>query len=251
MKRTFDVLQILADSHRPLGVTEIGRRLGLPKASVYRLLVDLQEAECVLFDERTQCYRLGPRLVEIGDQARSQIDVVNIARPVLEKVAGQVGETINLGILDRDRVVIVDSVKSAAGPKLTVTLGPVAELHCSAMGKALLACLTPGQLDRVLAELELNFRTPNTITSLPDLKREIETARTTGLAYDREEFEIGLFCVAVAVKDDQGMPCASISVSGPVNRIQGNALGHAETTLLAAGEELSRFVNFAGRRSDG
>jgi len=214
------VLRLLGGAPRPMGITEVADELGLPKATVFRLLRDLAEVNCVISDEDSQGYRLAPGLIELGELARRQIDVADLARPVLEEVAHQVRETVNLGVLHDDKVLVVDSARDLKGPRLTADLGPVSELYCSALGKALLSCLPGDRRERMLDEMKLSRQTEHTITSVEALRRELDQVRRSGVAYDREEYELGLYCIAVPVRRKSEAAAGAISACGPVSRLQ-------------------------------
>ena len=238
VQRAVDVMLDLGRSGRPQGTTELADSLGLPKASVFRLLKDLVEVRCVSYDEDTQAYKLGPVLIELGDLARKQLELTDLARPVLEEVARGVQETVNLGVLNQSRVLILDSVTDRKGPKLTVQLGPVSDLHCSALGKALLSCLSDSEMQRVLEGASLESRTPNTVTCIDHLCSEVDEVRDSGVAYDREEYEEGLFCTAVPVCTGPDGDPVAISVSGPVSRLKGRRRCAIEQHLADAARKL-------------
>lgn len=245
VQRAILVLRTLADTPQPMGITEVAATLELPKASVFRLLRDLREVDCVMYDDRSQTYTLGPTLVQLGEQARGQLHLMNTARPVLEQLTKKVGEMVNIGILYDNKVLILDSVRDIEGPCLTVNLAPVSELHCSAIGKALLSCLPPDLVEEMVRSLDLSQRTPNTITSRDVLCQEIEEIRQTGIAYDQEEYEMGLFCLGVPVCNGEH-PLAAISIAGPVSRMKAYGLESMETALLDAAQHLELLLKSAG-----
>ncbi len=237
VQRAVQVMRLLGRESRPFGVTEVAEALDLPKASVYRLLRDLAEVQCVCSDERGG-YQLGAGLIELGEMARRQIDLPAFARPVLQDLAHRLQETVNLGILHGDAVLVADSVKDAEGPRLTVDLGPVSEVHCSALGKALLAGLPEDRREELLGRIQLHARTERTITSREQLRREVDEVRRTGVAYDREECEPGLFCIAVSIGGVGGSDPAAISVSGPMSRLGDERQARIIQHLRSAAERL-------------
>jgi len=243
-RRAIEILRTLGEAGRPLGTSAIADRTGLPKATVHRLLKELEQADCLIFEEVGQVYRLGPALIQLGEQARAQWQLVNIARPTLEQLAAETGETVNLGVLHDDVVLVLDTVRDPGGPRLTVNLGPTAELHCSAMGKALLSALPPRRRDELLARITFTRRTVHTLQDPSALRHELELAAKEGLAYDREESELGLFCVGAPIRDAQGFPVAAVSVSGPVTRLEGERLRHLHGSLQRAVERLSALLAY-------
>jgi DNA-binding IclR family transcriptional regulator len=236
VQRIFDVFDVLIMRPGSLRSSQIASIVGLSKATVYRLLKALEQLECVRVDDAK--YSLGTRLLYLGEQVRSQLQFVTVSRPILSSMAAALGETVSLGTLYRDRVLIVETVKPTNSPILFANLGPVAELHCSSLGKALLAYLPPKAADAILARLKFEPRTPNTITEAKQFRRELDSVRRNGIAYDREETELGLLCIGVAIRNREGQSMAALSVSGPIVRMGGARHSQIEDALTSAARKI-------------
>nr|BFE59568.1 IclR family transcriptional regulator [Dactylosporangium thailandense] len=225
--------------HDPaLPLAELVRRTGLPKGTVHRVARDLVEHR--LLDKTPDGYRLSGGLFELGMRASVERSLLEVAMPFLQDLYERTHETVHLGIRDGAEVVYLVKIgghRQAASPSRT---GGRMPLHCTAIGKVLLAHGEPGFRAEILAGA-LERHTPHTIVAPGLLRRQLGRALETGVAFEREESRLGLLCVASAVLDAGGTPIAAISVAGPVGRFRPEA--HAVAVKAAAagvGSVLSR-----------
>jgi DNA-binding IclR family transcriptional regulator len=201
------------------GVTlaELGRRTGLPKATLHRVASDLVEAR--LLDREDGRYRLSGQVFQLGMRASVERGLLEVATPFMEDLYERTHETVHLGTLDGDGVVYVAKIgghRQAAAPS---RIGGRMPLHCTAIGKALLAFAPPDRAVRVLSGT-LDRRTPHTVTAPGLLRRQLERVRETGIAYEHEESAVGIVCVAAPVLDSDDRPVAALSVTGPAIRFR-------------------------------
>jgi DNA-binding IclR family transcriptional regulator len=249
VERAFDLMEALADGEE-LGVTELASRTGLVPSTAHRLLATLTRRGYVTQTTGSTRYALGYKVVEIANGREHGLARLRaVARPHLESVKRETGETVNLTALDGDRVVYIDQVEGSRSVRMFTTVGAAALAHTTASGKAILAHAPPEALDALFdGRPELERLTPRTLTTLEELRADIERTRRRGYAVDDEEHEEGVSCVAVAILDDAGQPSAAISISGPSARIV-----HAQTAEL--GELLTGHANDAsaelGHRPNG
>ncbi len=245
-RRIIEILRVVGEADEPLGVSDICRKLALPKASVYRLVGSLENVGALVATETGsyKTFRLGPTMVELGERAKSQVKLIDLARPILQRLAKRSEEMVKLGVFHDGKVLIVDSVKDARGPALTADLGPTADLHCSALGKAMLSTVDEERLDEILQGLTWERRTANTVVTPKALKEEVRKIRENRLAYDREEYEEGLYCIGTPVEPGGGKPAVVLSVSGPVSRLQ-NKRERVEDALLEAAGALRSLMKRA------
>lgn len=218
--RVLRALEELGDAPGGLGVTELGRCLGVDKSTAHRLLATMLARGFVRLNPHTQRYQLGLRLVVLGAIAARGVDLTDIARPVLEALRDDTGEASSLAVLSEGEVIFL--AKAAASGALTVNHGVGTRLpaHCSALGKVLLAGgKDPEQIDRAIAQRGLAGHTPRTITDPDDLRRHLAQVAARGWAIDDEEYAVGLRCLAAPIRDAMGDVVAAAGISGPVTRV--------------------------------
>jgi len=184
-------------------------------------------------------YRLGLHLYDLGCQALDHVNIRDEARPLMTRVAYEVGETVHLALLDRAEVLYIERVESQRSLTMGSKLGARNPVYCTALGKAILAFSPESEVDGVLAGSRLEARTRNTITKVLALKRELERIRERGYAIDDEEIEEGVRCVAAPILDASDCAVAAISVSGPSSRIHSDRYQLIGKTVMKAAFELS------------
>jgi DNA-binding IclR family transcriptional regulator len=201
-----------------LGVSELGRRLNLHKSTVSRLLATLESEGLLERAPGTEKYRLGPEIARLAGHAVHFGDVREVARPFLVELAQVTRETANLAVLDGDEVNNVDQVSGPHLVRVGNWVGRRTPLHCVANGKALLAFLPKGELERLTAG-PLAVFTPHTVTRPSALRASLAQVRQQGYATALGEIEEGLNAVAAPIWDADGAVSAAISVSGPAYRV--------------------------------
>lgn len=209
------VLRAFTVEDHAVTLAELGRRTGLPKGTLHRVVNDLVAVR--LLDRSPSGYRLSGQMFELGMRASVERGLLEVATPFLEDLYERTHETVHLGVLEGTEVVYVAKLgghRQAASPS---RIGGRMPLHCTAIGKAMLAFSPPELLAQVV-EGGLPRRTPRTITAPGLLRQNLEKVRETGVAYEHEESAVGIVCVAAAVLDADDRPVAGISVTGPVTR---------------------------------
>jgi IclR family acetate operon transcriptional repressor len=204
LERAFDLLEALSAGGE-LGVTELANRTGLVPSTAHRLLHTLTKRGYVTQSPET------------GQQRRERLRAV--ARPHLEGIQRATGETVNLVVLEADRVVYIDQVEGSRNVRMFTTVGTSVLAHTTGSGKAIMA-FGPSEAPAALyGDRELERLTKRTLTTVAALEDDFKRIRRRGYALDNEEHEEGVGCVAAPVFDHTGRPCAAISVSGPTARI--------------------------------
>ena len=244
LEKSLRILEVLGESQRELGLTEIAESLGQKISTVYNLLATLRSCGFVEQDRETKRYRLGLKVFSLGHAAHRKMDLPKLALPVMEELAAQFGETVTLAILSGDRVVYVGQVLSSRSVKMTVSVGDHAPLFCTASGKVFLADLSEMDRRRFLEGSPLKGYTGKTIANPNLLLEELEAVRNRGYALDDEEREEGLRCIAVPVRDHQGKVLASISISGPSNRLSLERLTDLAPVVMEKAEAISERLGF-------
>jgi len=244
--RSVHVIDLLA--HRgPLGVRAVAQMLDLPLGSVHRIIVDLA-AESVVERSVTGEWQLSYRLLEIVGAQLERVQLPRLARPVLEQLASETRETTFLAVPSRDEIVYLDKVQTDLQLQLNVELGTRRPMHCTGLGKAILAYLPQAQQEQILsAATPLRAFTPNTITDPMILRQELERTRERGYSIDREEIIVGVHCIAVPILNHAARPVGAISVAGTTPKTDGDRLDALVQRLRSAGEHVSRRLGFVVR----
>lgn len=223
------VLSAFQTDDHDLRFAEIMRRTGLAKGTLHRVLGDLVDARLV---ERTEHgYRLGVRLFELGMRASVERGLLEVATPFMEDLYERTHETVHLGVLEGQEVVYVAKIGGHRQATSPSRLGGRMPLHCTAIGKALLAHSDQELVAKVLST-RLERRTPRTVTGPGLLRKQLERAVETGVAFEHEESAVGIVCVAAPVLDADDRPVAAISLTGPVTRFHPEP--HASSVRAAA-----------------
>jgi DNA-binding IclR family transcriptional regulator len=219
LERAFDLLEALAAGGE-LGVTELANRTGLVPSTAHRLLHTLTKRGYVTQSPETGRYLLGYKVVEVASGLEHRRERLRaVARPHLESIQRATGETVNLVVLEADRVVYIDQVEGSRNVRMFTTVGTSVLAHTTGSGKAIMAFGPTEAPAAQYGDRELERLTKRTLTTLAALEDDFKRIRRRGYALDNEEHEEGVGCVAAAVFDHTGRPCAAISVSGPTARI--------------------------------
>jgi IclR family acetate operon transcriptional repressor len=214
LDRAFALLEHMADAGGDVALSELAVRSGLPLPTIHRIVRTLVVSGYVR-QLPSRRYGLGPRLIGLGEAASRMLG--EWARPQLAQLVDQAGETANLAMLDGDAVVYVAQVPSRHSMRMFTEVGRRVPVHCTGVGKVLLAQLPPAQVHAMLTRAGMVAQTPHTITDPDRLARELDRVRHQGYAVDDAEQEVGVRCVAVAVPG--GRSSTALSVSGPETRV--------------------------------
>jgi DNA-binding IclR family transcriptional regulator len=231
-----DLLAAFGPTDTALGVNELARRTGIPKATVSRLV---KEMEAVGFLERSGAeVGLGLRLFELGERASRRRSVREVALPFLADLREATRQTVHLAILDGTEVVYVEILRGRDAPRLPSAVGRRLPAHATGVGKALLAVSPPEVFDAVIAA-GLTRVGPRTIMAPGPLSRQLRRIASSGIAYEHEESAPGVVCVASAVVG-VGPPVAAVSASGWIGKVDIRRVGPAvHTTALSIARALT------------
>jgi len=227
-----------------LGVTDICQQLAMPKSSVHNILETLVHERIIEKNRESNKYNLGVRLVELGNRAQISLDICRIAHPFLVGLNTQTGETVHLTVLDNDEVLYVDCVESKMRIRTYSVIGERAPLHCTAVGKAILAFRPDQERKRIIREKGLERATPSTITDELLLQEDLRKTAQRGYSVDNMEHEDSLRCVGAPIRNWKGEVNASVSVSGPSQRLTLKRLFTIAPALMDATTEISRRMGY-------
>lgn len=198
---------------------DINKKLNIPKATLHRILSSMEKMEYVEKNKITDKYSLGVKFVYYGETVKSNMTITKITESILKDLAKTIGETVNIGILKNNRVLNILSVKGEESA-LTSKLIPISPLNCSAIGKIFLAVKNDQELISYFADKHYEKRTFKSISSVEDFKKEQKKILDSGISFDDEEYEQGLFCIAAPLRNHNGMLPAAVSVTGPKVRME-------------------------------
>ncbi|WP_214105694.1 IclR family transcriptional regulator [Acrocarpospora catenulata] len=238
--RAISVMEILARKGEA-GVSEIAAEIDVHKSTAFRLLGALEARGLVEQSEERGKYRLGFGLVRLAAGVDTQLDIVRRARPVCQRLAEELGETVNIAVLRAVYAVNLDQVRGPSAVTAYNWIGQLTPLHATSSGKMLLAHADPELLGRITLE---RF-TGRTITSARKLEKELALARGRGYAVTLEELEDGLNAVAAPVRSFHGEVVAAVSASGPAYRLTEERVHAMAPTLVAGAEEISARLGHA------
>jgi DNA-binding IclR family transcriptional regulator len=242
--RAVSVLEFLA-LHGEMGITELAAELGVHKSTAFRLVSVLDSRGLVEQTGDRGKYRLGFGIVRLAGATAAQMDLSRESRPVCERLAAQVGETVNVAILDEGYAINVSQVRGSAAVATINWVGQRTPLHATSSGKVLLANLPPALREELMAR-PLTMYTPRTITDPGLLRAELDAALAAGWASTGDELEIGLNAVAVPIRGMDGNVVAALSVSGPSYRLTTDRFAEVARLAAEGAREISHRIGHTG-----
>jgi len=245
--RALVILEYLGTQTKEVGVRELGQAIGLSKSSVHRILQTLRARGFVKWNPDNARYSLGMRAFEVGCGILRSMEAHAVAKPYLEQLVANLGETAFLGVLDDADLVVIDKIDGRRSVRMYADIGSRRPLHSTAIGKALLAHLERAEIDRIIAAKPLTRYTKNTITDPEALRAELDKIRRLGYAEDNEEMEDGLYCVGAPLFNYSGKPVASISISVPKIGQQNVQKDRLIKAVVQAAQEISAKLGYSGR----
>ncbi|WP_366657184.1 IclR family transcriptional regulator [Fodinicurvata sp. EGI_FJ10296] len=238
------------NGRRPLRLTDIVELSGFSKPTVHRLLNALRHHGLVILDESTHKYELGSKVLVLGAQYRSGLNMESKALPLLRELVRQAAATVHMGIRDGIHAVYIEKVESDQSIRLASGVGQRASLHSSSIGKVLLAH-SGDDVFTALVDHGLAARTANTIVDPERLRREIADVRQQGFAVDDQENEIGIRCVAAPIRDHRGEVIASISISGTLTQVPKQSVNRQVMMLMESAKRISAALGYREQRIAG
>lgn len=213
LQRGLEVLLYVVEAGAPLRLQEIVRHFDLDKASAYRILSTLEVAGLVSKQPFDKSYAVGATMLRWLASPRHDQQLIHLCHPHLERLANRTRESGHIGVLTGLQVTLIDVVPPDALVAIKHSVGASVELHCSAIGKALLAFMPIALQGRLLADLNLRRFTGNTIVDHTALRAELSNVRDLGYAVDDAEFNHWIYCIAAPILDDHRTAVASVGLS--------------------------------------
>lgn len=213
IRRALAVFDLLANSRRGLTVSEISRRLELPKSSTHRILTTLEDEQCIYKNAQTGRYYFGTKLFRLYKSTLEGVGLREEAKPILVALMQKTGMTVHMAVLDHGQAVVIDKLSPPGGPNIGTWIGRAMDVNSTAVGKALIAFLSPEELAREVTVRTFVRHNRFTITSMAKLKEELARVRERGYSVDDEEDELGARCVGAPVFSGAKV-IAAISIVG-------------------------------------
>lgn len=238
--KAMTVLEQVADFERPVRFSELLEKSEHPKATLYRLLNTLTQQKMLAYDQKSQTYWLGLKLVRLASFAWAQSSLAKIASSTLNELATLSDETVHLAQMDSGQVLFVDKIRRAGNSETLAQIGLVAPAHCTGVGKAILAHLPEKRLEFAMNQQTFFRFTPNTCCTRECLHSELETIRKEGVAFDREEHELGVISIAAPILRENGRPLGALSIASSTSRNTLDSISKYRSHLLEAADTIAK-----------
>ncbi|MFM8901465.1 MAG: IclR family transcriptional regulator [Burkholderiales bacterium] len=245
LERMFQLLDLLASYQDPVSLKVISEKTGLHPSTAHRILNDLVIGRYVDRPEAGN-YRLGMRLLELGNLVKARLDVREAALGPMRELHKLTNQPVNLSVRQGDEIVYIERAFSErSGMQVVRAIGGRAPLHLTSVGKLFLAYDETPRVRAYASRTGLAGHTRNSITSLPLLEKELARVQQMGLARDEEELELGVRCMAAAILDDQGRLVAGLSISAPADRLEDAWIAKLKSTAAEISASLGHTAKAA------
>lgn len=244
LQRGLAILERIANSRRGLTFAQLARFFDFPKSSVHTLVLTLEREGYLQRDDATGRYMTGRKLVHIAGMTLDGLVVRERAAPLLRTLVADTGMTAHLAVLDRHEVTVVAKVDRPGVHRIATWVGKRMDVHCTSLGKCLVAHLPDEQVDRLINDRGLLRHNEHTIVSPERLKQELARTRAIGYAVDDEEEELGGRCVGAPVWDRDGRVVAAVSVAGGIDQINADTLATIAAQVMAAAMAISKELGY-------
>jgi IclR family KDG regulon transcriptional repressor len=245
--RAFAILEEVARHREGIGLADLSKLVDLHNSTTFHLAKTMVSLGYLRQEKDSKRYRVGRPLFALAASALDEIEMVNVATPVLEELSRETSESGHFAVRMGDAVVVIARTSGPGAFQLTDRVGVVRPAHCTALGKIILASLRPDQLKRFLERVDLKPSTSKSITDVSVLLREIAEIKRSGIAFDDGEFNPEVRCVAVPVTDFTGQIIGALGISGPIWRLSNQALHSSAQIVQAAANRLS--AEFGAKRT--
>lgn len=244
VEKACDLLMAFGDSDQDLGVSELSRNLNINKSTVWKLLNTFEKKGFITRNPSSERYRLSVNFFRIACQYYNQISINAVLRKHMEKLSKKYNETIHFGVLDNDEVVYVEKLDGAFSINIYSKIGKRSPLYAPSLGKAILANLDSDQLSDIVKRIDFHAFTPYTITDKDSLIKELDLIRERGYSTDEEEYELGIRCVGVPIKNIAGVLVGAISVSGTTSRMTPELIETLVVDMKLIASEISTEIGY-------
>lgn len=238
--KALKILELFSEQEREMSISEIAKRIGTNKSTVYRILNTLRSHAFVQQNSDNSKYKLGFKLLEISSVILERIELRHQARPSLERLRDKTNETVNLMIMEGGLGVYIDRVESTQRVRMVSVIGTREELHCTGVGKALLAFQSEKIVDEVIKKQGLLRKTSRTITDPHQLKQHFDEIKKRGYSIDDEEAEEGIRCIGAPIFNHKDKVVASISIAAPSYRLDEQKMKQFAPIVVETARKISQ-----------
>lgn len=246
VERAIIIIETLAKSRQEMSLTELSNEVGWPKSTVHGLVSTLRDYHYVDQSSITGKYKLGIHLFELGNIVGRSWDISSIAKPHMQKMSQILGETVQLGTKSNGEVLYLDKIDSNQMLRIVSEIGGRLPMHCSGLGKVLLAYSSNLEIQKIIAQKGIHPRTLKTIVTKEELEKELQRIRKAGYAVDDQEIMDGLRCVAAPIFDGNNKVLYAISVSGHCQNMQGQHFEEIIEILTKTAKSISYEMGYRG-----
>lgn len=243
--KTFAILENFTVEKPEWSIKELAEVMESNKSTVYRFLSDMQKRGAMYQNPNSGKYGLGLKLFELGNRVPVKTAFIDKTHPVLAKVSKNITETVQIALLRNKQVYYVDKVVSPQGLTVNTSIGTYSPLHCTSLGKVLLAYSFTDYtaiMSQEILENKLPAFTANTIVNHDALAAQLKRTKLQGYSIDNEEYEIGLICVGVPIFNIKNEIVASLSAAGPANRFKKDQVTNYVSMLKAGADEITQNI---------
>jgi len=244
VERAILILQLLGQEPEGLTISQITKKTSITKSTVFTILTTLNFYGLVERVEETGRYQLGIALFTLGSSVIERLDVRARAYPILKHLAQETRLATHLGMIDENEVVFIEKIEGQGPIQIASAVGRRMGVHCTALGKAILAQLPAEKQQTIFANNKLPQRTPNTLTSVQLLQDDLARTKERGYSFDDEENELGIRCLGAPIFNHQGEVMYAISIAGPRDRISLDTVEQVATKLKQTAQEISQAVGY-------
>ena len=243
IEKALDLLELLPNN-KEIGITEISKELHMGISTVHRILNTLKSRGYIIQNKQRSKYALGIQLFVLGCKVQNAMNLIESVTPFLHKLSQYTKESINFAILEGREVVCLSKIESSEVLRTDIKIGARLPAHCTAVGKALLAFLPEREFTILYgkANKKLSTSTPNSISSLIELKKRLKKIKKDGYSTDEEELNIGINCFAVPILNKDGKSVASISITGPSSRFTLSEKEKLKDVLMSISKDVSNHL---------
>lgn len=244
--RAINIIKFIAQNRNSMSLAQVSRGLGLSKSTIHGLMSTLENYHYLYRDQRTGMYQLGLKLFEMGQLVYDCMDLRVLAYPILLELSKKHEETVHLAVVGENEVVYIEKVDGRRSVRIISQIGGRNPLYCTGVGKVLLSELEDHEVENLVERTGMKKITLYTLDTFEKLRENLAKVRERGYAFDLEEIEIGLRCIAAPVRNQRGTIVAAISLAGPSGRMSQERLIQVSEDVVQAGNAISGRLGYSG-----